>query len=390
MKKILLIDDSALMRRVLSVIINETKEYTVAYIANNGLEGLEIIETHDDIMAVICDVNMPKMSGIELLSTLRSKNIMLPMILLSSKDDATYTIAALELGALDFLKKPDNIYKMDNLEFSDKLGKTLKLACELKNKGDGAISTIVRTKTNNKITDSLRTKHDSIRADGNVDVHQHNGSIKSDLPDKTVDEPVSAKKADVKVKRLIALVSSTGGPKALRTLIPMLPANLAAPVVMVQHMPANFTTTLADRLNELSPIRVSEASDGDIIKKGHVYLAPGGMHLKVTNRKGTEYIELDDSPPVVGLKPCGNIMYDSLCDSIYDEIVCVVLTGMGADGTNGITDLSKKKKVYVIAQDEASSTVYGMPKAIYEKGMCDVVCDINDVAKEIIKKVGVL
>ena len=190
--------------------------------------------------------------------------------------------------------------------------------------------------------------------------------------------------------RLIALVSSTGGPKALRTVIPMLPKNLAAPIVMVQHMPANFTTTLAERLDELSEINVSEVNGGEQVKRGNVYLCRGGKHLKVINKNNGHYLELDDSPPVVGLKPCGNIMYDSLVDSGYDEIICVVLTGMGADGTNGIVNLSKNKKVYVIAQDEASSTVYGMPRAIYEKGMCDVVCDINDIAKEIIKKVGVL
>ncbi len=399
MKKILLVDDSALMRRVLSAIINGTNEYTVEYIAKNGAEGLEMIENHKDIDAVVCDVNMPVMTGIELLTTLGRRNMMLPFVLLSTKDEALYTIKALELGAVTFLKKPDNIYKMDNVTFSDKLIDALNTS-------------------DNQSTDNLKAKHEAIRNQGNVDIHNHNEEtdaegteVKHEKPvikdSKPVEKPVAkeskpvekvVKKPEAVIKskpssgsnRLIALVSSTGGPKALRTVIPMLPKNLAAPIVMVQHMPANFTTTLAERLDELSEINVSEVNGGEQVKRGNVYLCRGGKHLKVINKNNGHYLELDDSPPVVGLKPCGNIMYDSLVDSGYDEIICVVLTGMGADGTNGIVNLSKNKKVYVIAQDEASSTVYGMPRAIYEKGMCDVVCDINDIAKEIIKKVGVL
>lgn len=395
MKKILLVDDSALMRRVLSAIINGTNEYTVAYIAKNGAEGLQAIEEHNDIDAVVCDVNMPVMTGIELLSILRGRKMMLPLILLSTRDEPSYTIAALELGALAFLKKPENIYNMDNVEFSNKLIGTLNQASE---KGMSV--------------GNVQDKHEAIRKNGNVNIHNRDSEASSKQVEKSENKPVeisaaknkaenkgfvqvktnAVKASDTKAgsNRLIALVSSTGGPKALRTVIPMLPANLAAPVVMVQHMPANFTTTLAERLDELSPIKVSEVEGGEQIKRGHVYLAKGGMHLKVDTRKNGHFLELDDSPPVVGLKPCGNIMYDSLVNSTYDEIVCVVMTGMGADGTKGIVNLSKHKKIYVIAQDEASSTVYGMPRAIYEKGMCDVVCDINEIAKEIIKKVGVL
>ncbi|MBQ9610912.1 MAG: chemotaxis-specific protein-glutamate methyltransferase CheB [Lachnospiraceae bacterium] len=356
MKKILIIDDSALMRRVVSAIINETHEYTVAYTAANGEEGLKIIESQKDILAVICDVNMPKMTGFELLSTIHEKGIYIPFILLSSRNDAAYTIAALELGALDFLRKPENLYHLESHnDFSDKLITTLKLAEEVKNKP--APTHLAPIKAHAKTENALGFT--PVKAAGNK-------------------------------QRLVALVSSTGGPRALKAVIPKLPGNLAAPVVMVQHMPVSFTATLAERLNELSAMKVCEAADGDVVKKGHVYLAKGGKHLKVIKKNNQEYITLDDSPAVVGLKPCGNLMYDSLVDSIYDEIVCVVLTGMGADGTKGIVNLAKHKKVYVIAQNEASSTVYGMPRAIYEAGLCDEVCDLNDIAKEITKKVGVL
>lgn len=191
-------------------------------------------------------------------------------------------------------------------------------------------------------------------------------------------------------KKLVAIVSSTGGPRALQQIIPKLPKNLAAPVLVVQHMPEGFTNTLSIRLNQLSRVNVREAQDGEPVEAGNVYIAKGGKHLVLECKKSCVRIKLDDSEPVVGLKPCGNNMYESLCNMPYDEIICVVLTGMGADGKEGIQKLSKHKDIYVIAQDKKSSTVYGMPKAVYESNITDKVCDINDIADEIVKKVGVL
>lgn len=190
-------------------------------------------------------------------------------------------------------------------------------------------------------------------------------------------------------KKLVALVCSTGGPRALQSVIPKLPKNLAAPVVLVQHMPEGFTKTLAMRLNEQSAVSVKEAAEGDVLKNGHVYIAKGGTHLALhETAKGCE-VFFDETPPIGGLKPCGNVMLSSLSHVSYDEIICVILTGMGADGTKGTQELAKHKPVYVIAQDEASSTVYGMPKAIRDAGLCDCVCDLQQIAEEITKKVGV-
>lgn len=190
-------------------------------------------------------------------------------------------------------------------------------------------------------------------------------------------------------KKLVAIVSSTGGPRALQQVIPKLPKNLDAPVLVVQHMPEGFTNTLSIRLNQLSAVEVEEASDDVPVEAGHVYIAKGGKHMILECKKSKVRIKLDDSEPVVGLKPCGNNMFESLCDMPYDEIICVVLTGMGADGTKGIRTLAKHKSIYVIAQDKKSSTVYGMPKAVYESHITDKVCDIKDIADEIVKKVGV-
>ena len=191
-------------------------------------------------------------------------------------------------------------------------------------------------------------------------------------------------------KKLIALACSTGGPKSLQSVIPYLDRNMDAPMVLVQHMPIGFTKSMAERLNELSKVRVKEAEENDVLKNGWVYVAPGGSHLEVVASKdGTHKIHLSDAPAIGGLRPCANVMYKSLKRSAYDQIVCVVLTGMGADGTEGIRELNRAKPIYVIAQDEPTCVVYGMPKAIAEAGLVDEVVPLTNIPKRIINQVGV-
>lgn len=190
-------------------------------------------------------------------------------------------------------------------------------------------------------------------------------------------------------RKIVAIASSTGGPRALQELIPLLPSNLNAPVVLVQHMPAGFTEALANRLNEMCAIEVTEAKDGEILKKAHVYISMGGRHLNVDQTGPVPSIRYSDEPHREGVKPCANYMYESLIDTTYDEVVCVVLTGMGADGTAGIKALMEKKKTKVIVQDENSCTVYGMPKAVLKAGIEAETGDLKQIAKQIIQNVGV-
>jgi two-component system chemotaxis response regulator CheB len=196
-------------------------------------------------------------------------------------------------------------------------------------------------------------------------------------------------KANNPKNKLVALACSTGGPKALQEVIPSLPKNLDAPVVIVQHMPVGFTRPMSERLNDISKVKVSEAVSGEKLEKGHVYIAPGGQHLEVRrNPDGSHRIVLNDMPAIGGLKPCANIMYDSLTNSGYDEIICVVLTGMGADGTNGILTLCQHRPVYVIAQNSETCVVYGMPRMIVETGIVDEIVPLSEVARTIIRNVG--
>lgn len=351
MKKILLVDDSALMRRVMSDIIKEIDGYMVAYTVTDGVQACQILERHDDVDIVLTDIDMPYMNGLELLQRAKEKAWNPAFIVFSSRQDEQSVLNALDLGAIEFIKKPQYLSKQRE-SYAEKVKKALQMASDVIEKSKNH-------KRLNTQTSMLAKKHKS-------------------LPDGT------------DVRRLVAIVCSTGGPRALQSLLPKLPKQLAAPIVIVQHMPEGFTNSLALRLNEQCALIVKEAEDGEKVKAGVVYLARGGKHLIAKQEKNKVVLKYQDTPPIGGLKPCGNILLKSLSGLPYDEMVCVILTGMGADGTKGILELEKSKPIYVVAQDENSSTVYGMPRAVYEAGVCDKVCDLDDIANEIIKKVGVL
>ncbi|MBO5335987.1 MAG: chemotaxis response regulator protein-glutamate methylesterase [Lachnospiraceae bacterium] len=354
-KKILVVDDSALMRRVLCDIINSDKRFQVVARATNGLEAFDLLSrnTYD---AVVLDVNMPKMNGLQLLEELRKYKIPAKVMMASTdtREGAKTTLDALELGAMDFIHKPDNALDCRVDSFKEDMLRTLDVV---------ANSNPPVFETREKVIADRRT---TIKM---VDI---------------------VKKHAVKVpgSKIVALASSTGGPKALQSVIPKLPAELDAPVLVVQHMPKGFTASLAERLNDMSQVTVKEAQEGEELKKGTVYIAMGGKHMNVKNNNGKYTIHLSDEPNREGVKPCANYMYESLMESRFDTIVCVVMTGMGADGTEGIKNLETKKKVHVIAQDQNTSTVYGMPKSVVTAGLSDQVVPLDQIAQEVILHVG--
>lgn len=353
-KNILVVDDSALMRRVLCDIINSDANFVAADVCRDGQEALEKL-TANKYDGVLLDVNMPRMNGLELLDKLREKHIQTTIIMVSTDttENADVTIRAMEKGAVDFVTKPSNVVEAKGVAFRENITTVLNAVIGSDRKDAKRFGSAAK-----KVTPGVRRV------------------------------PRSA--AAGRGSRLIALACSTGGPKALQSVIPFMDPNVDAPMVLVQHMPKGFTKSMADRLNEVSKINVKEAEEGDILKKGWVYVAPGGWHLEVKKGSdGQHRCHLDDSPPIGALKPCADVMYKSLCDSGFDEITCVVLTGMGADGTKGITELAKKKPVHVIAQNAETCVVYGMPKAIAEAGLVDEVVPLTEVANTIKKNVGV-
>lgn len=219
------------------------------------------------------------------------------------------------------------------------------------------------------------------------DVHNHKYN------EKVVPEAMknhTSKKHGQTAKKIVAIASSTGGPKALMEVLPYLPANLDAPILVVQHMPAGFTDSLAKRIDSVSALKVHEVVDGVIPEKGNVYIAKGGLHMEVRHKNRADRICLFDGCTREGVKPCANYMFESLADSKYQEILCVVLTGMGADGTEGIERLKSSKRVHVITQSKETCAVYGMPRAVDMAELTDESVPLDKVAEAIIKNVGVM
>lgn len=393
-KKILVIDDSALMRRVISDIINEGNDYEVAAIAKDGLEGFDMIVSNPNLYsAIILDINMPKMNGLELLQKLQKNHIEQTVIVVSTvaKEGAKETIQALEYGAFDFVTKPENYFETKGNDFKRRIHDMLNIATSSRASVERTKPAVSRiTQSGSKLSSSLTSRLSSDKKASNdaISALRKRNEVYDTLPPKV--NPAKFINIKSGTRKIVALACSTGGPKSLQQVIPMLPKNLDAGVVLVQHMPAGFTASLAARLNEISDINVKEGADGDVIQKGWVYIAPGGKHIKVVKKAAEYVIKLNDEPPIDGLRPCANVMYKSLVQCNYDEITCVVLTGMGADGTEGIKALSAgKKKIHVIAQDEESCVVYGMPKAIAQTGLVDEVVPLNKIAETITKNVGV-
>lgn len=361
-KKILVIDDSALMRRIFCDIINSDKRFHVEDTATNGLEALELLKknTYD---LVITDLMMPKMDGISFLKELNKTDIRVKVVVISSfaKEDASITIEALSLGAVDFLRKPAGISDVKGEKFG---GRLIRILEEVVSEDGRNVSRrhFPHTKA---IADKI-------------------GAVKDGILGK-----VAAFENETGQKKLVAIASSTGGPKALQEVLPKLPANLDAPVLVVQHMPAGFTATLSERLNGICPLHVQEAAEGMPVKKGNIYIARGGIHMTVVRAGGCNRIAFLDKPPREGVKPCANYMYESIKDCDYEHVTCVVLTGMGQDGKNGITNLKKHKELFVIAQDQDSCAVYGMPRSVVSAGLANKVLPLKEVAGAIIKDVGV-
>ena len=303
----------------------------------------------------------------------------MPTIMVSSiaKEGAAETIRCLELGASDFITKPDNFMETKSEKFRNKV---IRFMCGALGMPVEAGETAVKPPVS-RPTPSI----------GTVAPEPAKAAVHDSGPMSYVKLSYNRKphvKVSPSAEKLVAIACSTGGPKALHQVIPFLPGNLNAPVVLVQHMPEGFTGTLAARLNELSKVNVVEASEGAVLKKGTVYIAKGGKHLRVVKRGKDLVIALGDDAPRNTLKPCADIMYESLKDLAVDEFVCVVLTGMGSDGTRGIGQLSQCKNCYVIAQDEASSTVYGMPRMVKEAELTDEVVPLGSIAGAITNVIG--
>lgn len=348
--KVLVVDDSALMRKIISDMINSENNMEVIGIARNGQDFFKKLE---DVKpnVVTLDVEMPVMNGIEALKELKRRNISIPVIVLSSisKISSELTMECLENGAFDFIAKPSGAISLDIDKVRNELISKINLAYEKCQ--DGCTIEEIR----------------AISKDLSKELNEENKTIYK----KTFTNKIAA----------LVIGASTGGPKALHEVIASLPANLGIPVFVVQHMPATFTKAFAERLNSKSKLTVVEAYDGQIVSNDVVYIAPGGFHMEIGKDKR---IHLNKEPTIWGVRPAADKLFKSAASVYKERLMSVVLTGMGRDGAEGTVEVKKNGGI-TISQDKSTSVIYGMPKAAFETGMVDMVLRLDKVASEVVK-----
>ncbi len=352
------IDDTIVYRKIVGDVLKEIPFVEVVGTANNGKIALSKIDSLKPDFITL-DIEMPELNGIEVLQALKDKSNAPVVIMLSTLTQAgsEMTIKALELGAFDFVPKPDQGKMAENME-----------------KVRAAILPIVNAlkrqkETKYKIHEKVQTK------------------AVSPITDKPC-QPLSQKPVTRSRSEIVGIGISTGGPNALARMIPMLPGNLKAPVLIVQHMPALFTASLANSLNNKSALHVKEAENGDTIEPGEIYIAPGGKQMKIiAGADGiSRKIKITDDPPENSCRPSVDYLFRSIAQYYVGRATGVIMTGMGSDGSKGLVQM-KNNGSFIIAQNEETCTVYGMPKEPIESGIADVVAPLEKIAEEIVKTV---
>ena len=391
MIRVLIADDSAFMRKVLSDLFNGQSDFQVAGTAVNGVDTIEKVKKlKPDLLTL--DVQMPVMDGLEALAVIM-EDCPLPVVMVSSMTQAgtDATIRALALGAVDFVSKAGGpISKIDTIA-NEILEKCREAA-------QAHASKIRISPADSKPLIFTPKKEPDPPATRRIEFKRRNtGFVPGQKPAitkiPTATTPVTPVKPTPNLtsnslsnKKLVAIGTSTGGPQALQTVITRLPGNLPCGVVVVQHMPAGFTKSLADRLNSISEIGVKEAENDEVIKAGQVYIAPGNFHMRVAPAAGgARKIVLSQEPPVGNHRPAVNVMFDSVAN-IGKDLVSVIMTGMGCDGCEGMKKI-KANGGYSIAQDESSCVVYGMPKAVVDAGLADEIKPLTKIAEAIVEAV---
>ena len=378
MKKlnVMIVDDSALFRKFISDAVERTGAAIVQAVAADGNECLSILKQKTPDV-VLLDINMAGINGIDVLRRIKESHEDIKVIMISSADnsDNALTVTALEIGALDFISKPrGNDWQRNLLSITSYLKVLFNYIIINKYYS-------ISSKETAASVGKAKTEKERPTTPKQLDVEKE-----PDVVSKTsnIERQITKFKID-----LVLIASSTGGPKALYDVCSKLPADLGVPVLIVQHMPADFTTIFANSLNNISKLKVSEAKDGDIPRAGHIYIAKGGKHMTVTKSpSNTMTIKLEDTPTVNGVKPAADVLFKSLAEEFFNlNMLAVVLTGMGKDGTDGLRELKKKAKCYVITQSEKTCAVYGMPKSVYEANLSDEVLDIQDIASGISRRV---
>lgn len=334
---VLVVDDSAFMRKMLTQMLSSDAGIEVVGTARDGLDAIEKIK-HLKPHVITLDVEMPRMDGLTMLTELMEKNP-LPVVMVSSLTQAgsEVTVRALELGAIDFVAKPSGTISLDIDKVRDEVVEKIKIASRAK---------VLK-------------------------------------PVSFTEKKYFPKRKGKGAKIVVAVGSSTGGPQALCKLFSGIDSDTRAAFAIIQHMPPFFTKALADRLEKLSPISIKEAEEGDILSEGSAIVAKGGYHLDI---KADGAVRLSKAPPVKAVRPAIDVTMSALAKIYGPNVIGVVLTGMGSDGTYGIKEI-KQAGGYSIAEDQSTCVVYGMTRSVIENGLADEVMPLDNIADRINKLV---
>lgn len=358
------------MRKLIGDFFENNPRVEVVGTARNGKDAIKKIQQlSPDVVTM--DVEMPEMNGLDAL-----KEIMhtcpVPVVMLSSTTQrgTENTLTAMEHGAVDFVAKPSGTISLDLHKIKD----------ELVHKVEEAARVSVA-----KLKKPIGMKKAPLEA---TPTRQVKLPVEQTTPE--LEKPIIANNKpttwNASSKKVVLLGTSTGGPRALQEVITKIPKNIAAPILIVQHMPAGFTKSLATRLDQLSEIHVKEAEHGDVLQNGTAYIAPGGYHLKLKKVGSAFAIVLDqDEEPRGGHRPSVDVMFESVSQFNDFDKIAVIMTGMGYDGSKGLIQLKSNGNVMAIAESQNTCIVYGMPKAAVETQLVDEIADVDDIAETIMK-----
>ncbi|HTR77583.1 MAG TPA: chemotaxis response regulator protein-glutamate methylesterase [Gemmatimonadaceae bacterium] len=345
-RTVLVVDDSAFMRRLISQILEASTEFHVVGTAKNGLDALERIhELNPEIVTL--DIDMPELDGLNALGYIMSETPRAVVMLAAATTESARELAlrALELGAVDFVRKPSGPISLDLEVITDRVLAALRAAAAANLAG-------------------LRMLPPAV--------------ARVESPSRT--PPKAATVA-------VAIACSTGGPRALAAILPELPRSLEATILIVQHMPPGFTKSFAQRLASVSRIHVREAEDGEPLYHGRAYVAPGGHHVRVVGPPESPVIGFDDGPPMWGVRPAADPLFRSVAERFGPSAIGVVLTGMGRDGSAGLKAI-RDAGGRAIVQDRETATIFGMPQSAAQLAGADRVAPLGAVASVITELVG--
>ena len=365
--RVLIVDDSRFIRKRIQEILEQEPDFKVVGVAADGKEAiLMAAQLEPDVITM--DVEMPVMDGISAVKKIMQEcPTAILMFSAATHAGARATLEALDAGAIDFLPK-----QLDEIDGDREMAKRLLrrrvrvVALQAKR---------VRSKSNRQ---GSATKVLEIPAGVKTSAAATNRGRKqaSSVMSQTWNKRIE----------LLVIVASTGGPVAIQKVLTQLPSSCLFPILIVQHMPNNFTKSFADRLNQLCKVTVKEATNGDLLKPGKALLAPGGMQMEIRGKGGSKTVEIREKQLGEIYSPCADITLSSIAKAFSANVLTVVLTGMGADGKEGVIKL-KQKGFSIWAQDEASCTIYGMPKAIVDANLADRIYSLDEIANEF-KKIG--